>query len=136
MNERFSVESATTTSIPMSGIAPGSYLAYGINVQSARNEIIGVKRERTDDVQGLNSSSLKGWKSVESSEALKAVARSKYKCSLCGQVDSTQSAAIMALNFMLLGRPRKVMFVWFKNLEMAHPRGMILRIKLMVFKTK
>ena len=73
----------------MSGIAPGSYLAYGIGVSEAsRNEIAGVKRSRIDEPQD-NSSDLKNWKSVESNDSLKGVARSKYKCSLCGQVESS-----------------------------------------------
>ncbi len=74
----------------MSGIAPGSYLAYGIGIaESVRNDLVsGTKRERPEDGlgDGNGSTAPKSWRSTESIDSLKAVSRSKYKCSLCGQV--------------------------------------------------
>ena len=76
----------------MSGIAPGSYLAYGIDIPEAvKNEIIsGLKRGRVDETQDSSGASPKDWKTVDSSDSLKSVSRSKYKCSLCGQVITPQ----------------------------------------------
>eukprot|EP00292_Cryptomonas_paramecium_P014841 CAMPEP_0113701376 /NCGR_PEP_ID=MMETSP0038_2-20120614/24540_1 /TAXON_ID=2898 /ORGANISM="Cryptomonas paramecium" /LENGTH=141 /DNA_ID=CAMNT_0000625261 /DNA_START=122 /DNA_END=543 /DNA_ORIENTATION=+ /assembly_acc=CAM_ASM_000170 len=69
----------------MSGIAPGSYLAYGIPIEAIRNEsIVGAKRERPDEIPTQTMSST--WIVAERNDILKREAsRTKYKCSLCGQ---------------------------------------------------